>query len=105
MRHRKEFLTGRRINPRPTRKNISVEDSIAPHFQAYRAARFTGAARTFSEGVLAPNVNVGLSITGTLSPAGLGMLSIAPLMMAEFVDWIAGMGASMFHDLRFTIGC
>lgn len=104
MRHRKDFLTGRRIEPRPIRKNISVVELIESHFQAYNAARFAEAARIFSEKMLAPNVTVGLSITGALTPAGLGGSCIVPMIQAGFVDWIVSTGANLYHDLHFTIG-
>jgi deoxyhypusine synthase len=38
--------------------------------------------------MLAADVTVGLSITGALTPAGLGMSALIPLIEAGFVDWI-----------------
>jgi len=49
-------------------------------------------------------VTVGLSITGALTPAGLGMSAIIPLMRAGFVDWIVSTGANLYHDAHFGIG-
>jgi deoxyhypusine synthase len=49
-------------------------------------------------------VTVGLSITGALTPAGLGMSALIPLIKAGFVDWIISTGANLYHDTHFGIG-
>jgi len=54
--------------------------------------------------MLADDVTVALSITGALTPAGLGMSSIIPLMRAGFVDWIVSTGANLYHDAHFALG-
>jgi deoxyhypusine synthase len=47
---------------------------------------------------------VALSLTGALTPAGLGMSAIIPLMRAGFVDWIVSTGANLYHDAHFGLG-
>jgi deoxyhypusine synthase len=54
--------------------------------------------------MLAPEVTVGLSLTGALTPAGLGMSALIPLMEAGFVDWIVSTGANLYHDTHFALG-
>jgi deoxyhypusine synthase len=54
--------------------------------------------------MLEPEVTVGLSVTGALTPAGLGISSLIPLMRAGFVDWIITTGANLYHDTHFGIG-
>jgi deoxyhypusine synthase len=54
--------------------------------------------------MLAPDVTVGLSITGALTPAGLGMAALIPLVEAGFVDWIVSTGANLYHDTHFGLG-
>ena len=49
-------------------------------------------------------MTVALSLTGALTPAGLGMSAIIPLMEAGFVDWIVSTGANLYHDVHFGIG-
>jgi len=49
-------------------------------------------------------VTVALSMTGALTPAGLGMSAIIPLMRAGFVDWIVSTGANLYHDAHFGLG-
>src|SRR5437899_4863148 len=54
--------------------------------------------------MLAEHVTVALSITGALTPAGLGMSAIIPLLEAGFVDWIVSTGANLYHDTHFALG-
>src|SRR6185295_7359216 len=56
------------------------------------------------ERMLADDVTVGLSITGALTPAGLGMSALIPLIEAGFVDWIVSTGANLYHDTHFGLG-
>jgi deoxyhypusine synthase len=49
-------------------------------------------------------VTVGLSLTGALTPAGLGMSAIIPLIENGFVDWVVSTGANLYHDTHFGIG-
>jgi deoxyhypusine synthase len=45
-----------------------------------------------------------MSLTGALTPAGLGKSCLIPLMKAGFVDWIISTGANLYHDLHFGLG-
>jgi deoxyhypusine synthase len=54
--------------------------------------------------MLEPEVTVGLSITGALTPAGLGISALIPLIKAGFIDWIISTGANLYHDTHFGIG-
>jgi deoxyhypusine synthase len=45
-----------------------------------------------------------LSLTGALTPAGLGCSVIIPLIRAGFVDWIVSTGANLYHDAHFGLG-
>ncbi len=53
--------------------------------------------------MLQPDVTVGMSLSGALTPAGLGCSSIVPLIKAGFVDWIVSTGANLYHDLHFAL--
>jgi len=98
------FLSGRRIDPRPLTGAESLPDLIDETFLAYNAARLREACRLFTQKMLEPDVTVGLSITGALTPAGLGISALIPLMRAGFVDWIITTGANLYHDTHFGIG-
>jgi deoxyhypusine synthase len=52
--------------------------------------------------MLEPDVTVGMSLAGALTPAGLGCSCIVPLIKAGFVDWIVATGANLYHDLHFA---
>jgi deoxyhypusine synthase len=104
MQHKSKYLQGKRIDPRPIKKNISVVELMDSHFQAYNAARLAEAARIYVQKMLEPNVTIGMSVTGALTPAGLGGSCIVPLMKAGFVDWIVSTGANLYHDTHFAIG-
>jgi deoxyhypusine synthase len=45
-----------------------------------------------------------MSLTGAMTPAGLGMSTIIPLIEAGFVDWIVSTGANLYHDAHFGLG-
>jgi deoxyhypusine synthase len=54
--------------------------------------------------MLQDDVTVGMSLSGAMTPAGLGMAAIIPLMRAGFIDWIVSTGANLYHDTHFGIG-
>ena len=104
MKHKSKFLRGKRIDPAPIAKEISVADLIDESFLAYNAARLREACQLFTRKMLEPEVTIGLSLTGALTPAGLGISALIPLIKAGFVDWIISTGANLYHDAHFGIG-
>src|SRR5256885_10488005 len=54
--------------------------------------------------MLEDDVTVGMSLTGAMTPAGLGMSTIIPLVEAGFLDWIVSTGANLYHDAHFGLG-
>ncbi len=54
--------------------------------------------------MLEPDVTIGMTLTGALTPAGLGMAAIIPLIESGFVDWIISTGANLYHDTHFGLG-
>src|ERR687883_236538 len=99
-----KYLSGRRIDPRPITAEIALADLVDETFLAYNAARLREACQLFARKMLEPDVTVGLSITGALTPAGLGISALIPLIQAGFVDWIISTGANLYHDTHFGIG-
>jgi deoxyhypusine synthase len=97
-------ITGPRIDPPAITGRESAADLIDQAFLAYNGARLREGARLLAERMLADDVTVAMSITGALTPAGLGMSAIIPLMEAGFVDWIVSTGANLYHDTHFGIG-
>jgi deoxyhypusine synthase len=95
---------GPRIAPEPIQAGITVERLVDSAFLAYNGARLKEACRLFVEKMLEPDVTVGLTISGALTPAGLGRSCLIPLLRAGFVDWIISTGANLYHDTHFGIG-
>src|SRR5688572_1619704 len=98
------FLGGKRIDPGPITSSTSVADLVDESFLAYNAARLREACQLFTQKMLEPDVTVGLSLTGALTPAGLGISALIPLIQAGFIDWIISTGANLYHDTHFGIG-
>jgi deoxyhypusine synthase len=98
------FLQGRRIDPAPITSDTTLAELVDESFIAYNGARLREACQLFTRKMLEPEVTVGLSLTGALTPAGLGISALIPLIKAGFVDWIISTGANLYHDTHFGIG-
>ncbi|HVA68751.1 MAG TPA: deoxyhypusine synthase [Candidatus Binataceae bacterium] len=93
-----------KIDPNPVRGDMTAAELIDNAFLAYNGRRLREACRVFTERMLEPDVVVGMSITGALTPAGLGMSCLIPLIQNGFVDWIVSTGANLYHDTHFGLG-
>jgi deoxyhypusine synthase len=98
------YLRGLAISPPPVHGGLTVADLVDGAFLAYNAGRLREACHLFSTKMLEPDCTVGMSLTGALTPAGLGMSTIIPLLEAGFVDWIVSTGANLYHDAHFGLG-
>src|ERR671932_2163772 len=99
-----KYLSGRRIDPRPITGDERLADLVDDAFLAYNAARLREACQLFTTKMLGPEVTIGLSLTGALTPAGLGISALIPLIKAGFIDWVITTGANLYHDTHFGIG-
>lgn len=98
------FLRGKKIDPRKLDGTETVVQLVEGAFQSYNSGRLREACGLFTELMLQKEVTVGMTLTGALTPAGLGMSTIIPLMEAGFVDWIISTGANLYHDAHFGLG-
>ena len=98
------YLRGQAISPPPVHGDLSVADLVDGAFLAYNAGRLRDGCLLFTSKMLGPDCTVAMSLTGALTPAGLGMSTIIPLMEAGFVDWIVSTGANLYHDAHFGLG-
>jgi deoxyhypusine synthase len=98
------FLQGKRIDPRPIDGTETAADLIDNSFLAYNGARLREACQLYTRKMLDADVTVGLTLTGALTPAGLGMAALIPLVESGFVDWIISTGANLYHDTHFGLG-
>src|SRR5947207_3987326 len=103
MSSRHKFAAYPRLNPLGIGKNISAADLIDQSFLAYNGGRLREAAKLLTEKMLPEDGCIGMSLTGALTPAGLGKSCLIPLMRAGFVDWIVSTGANLYHDLHYGL--
>ncbi|HDL17856.1 MAG TPA: deoxyhypusine synthase [Bacteroidetes bacterium] len=103
MDHKNGYLSGPQISPQPIHGEISVVELIENSFLAYNAARLKEACHLFVGKMLHENVTIGLSLTGALTPAGLGVSAIIPLIKNGLVDYIVSTGANLYHDTHFGL--
>jgi deoxyhypusine synthase len=99
-----KWLSGQRINPEPIAKGVGAADLIDQAFLSYNAGRLQKASKLLVAKMLEPEAVVGMSLTGALTPAGLGRSVFIPLIRAGFVDWIVSTGANLYHDAHFGLG-
>ena len=99
----KRFANYPRLNPLGIGRDISAADLIDKTFMAYNGGRLREAAQLISKKMLPRNGTVGVTLTGALTPAGLGKSCLIPLMKAGFIDWIVSTGANLYHDLHYGL--
>jgi deoxyhypusine synthase len=97
-------IGGVTIDPQPVRGDMTAAELIDNAFLAYNGRRLREACRLFTEKMLAADTFVGMSLSGALTPAGLGMSCLIPLIENGFVDWIVSTGANLYHDAHFGLG-
>jgi deoxyhypusine synthase len=95
---------GRKISPQRIDSTISIADLVDQTFLSYNAGRLREGCQLFTEKMLEEDVTVGVSLTGALTPAGVGMSCLIPLMEAGFIDWMVSTGANLYHDTHFALG-
>jgi len=101
---RPNLLGGLQINPQAVRPKMTAADLIDTSFLAYNGRKLREACRLFAEKMLESDVTIGMSLTGALTPAGLGMSCVIPLIENGFVDWVVSTGANLYHDTHFGLG-
>ena len=100
--NKSRYLSGKRILPPGLTGRESLSRMMEETFLAYNAARLREGCELYTHRMLEPDVTVGMSLAGALTPAGLGCSCIVPLIKAGFVDWIVATGANLYHDLHFA---
>ncbi len=101
--HREQYLSGKRIMPKGITGKEKFSSVVDEAFLAYNSARLKEVCHLFVHKMLEPDVTIGMSLAGALTPAGLGCSSIIPLIKAGFIDWIVATGANLYHDMHFAL--
>src|SRR6187401_2614890 len=99
----RKFSAYPRLNPLGIGKDVSAADLVDHTFLAYNGGRLREAAQLLTEKMLPDDGFIGMSLTGALTPAGLGKSCLIPLMKAGFVDWIVSTGANLYHDMHYGL--
>jgi deoxyhypusine synthase len=94
----------RKIAPTPLPTEISVVDLVDGYFTAYNSARLREICHLLTRDVMREGVTVGLSLSGAMTPAGLGVSVLSPLIRNGFVDYIISTGANLYHDIHYGLG-
>ncbi len=97
------FLAGKKIDPKPIHSSTSICELVDNNFVSYNSGRLREACQLFTEKILQEDVTVGMSLSGALTPAGLGISALIPLIENGFVDWIVSTGANLYHDTHFAM--
>jgi deoxyhypusine synthase len=97
-------ISHKRIDPPALTAGATLPRVIEEAFLSYNAGRLREACRLFATKMLADDAVVGLSLSGALTPAGLGMSCLVPLLEAGFIDWVVSTGANLYHDTHFALG-
>lgn len=98
-----EKVSTHRIAPPEVSGRETAADLIDQAFSSYNAGRLREVCRVFTSKFLGPDCTVGLTLAGALTPAGLGMSCLIPLIKAGFVDWIVSTGANLYHDTHYAL--
>ncbi|MFN2382759.1 MAG: deoxyhypusine synthase family protein, partial [Gemmatimonadota bacterium] len=93
MMDKKGYLSGPSILPGPIQAGVGAADLIEQAYLAYNGGRLREACELYTRRMLEPEATVGVSLTGAMTPAGLGMTCLIPLIEAGFIDWIVSTGA------------
>ena len=84
--HFLKSISQERIDPQAVHGEMSARELVDSAFLSYNAGRLREACRLFSTRMLEEQTTVGLSLSGALTPAGLGMSCLVPLIEAGFIS-------------------
>jgi deoxyhypusine synthase len=101
--HLLKKISQKQIDPPALSSTTSVAKLIDEAFLSYNAGRLREACKLYTNKMLAAESVVGLSLSGALTPAGLGISALIPLVEAGFIDWMISTGANLYHDTHFAL--
>src|SRR4029450_4646120 len=95
---------GVKLDPRPIAPGLSVRDLVDHQLYAYNAARLRRPCQRFARKIAQPDVTIGVTLSGALTPTGLGTAAIVPLIRAGLGDWVVSTGPNPHHDMPRSLG-
>ena len=100
---KEKYFKGRRIFPDPIVDGLSIKNLIDRYFNGYNAARIQEICHLVSGDMSGSDVYIGVSLSGALTPAGLGSSCIVPMIRSGMIDYIVTTGANLYHDLHHSL--
>ncbi len=100
----RRHLAGKAISPQPITGRETAAELVRNAFTAYNGGRLREACELLAGKMLQPEVTVGLSLSGALTPPGYGKSCLVPLIEAGAIDWMVSTGANLYHDTHHAIG-
>jgi deoxyhypusine synthase len=95
---------GVKLDPTPITPGLSVRALVDNHFYSYNGGRLREACQLYARKMSASDVTIGVTLSGALTPTGLGTAAIVPLIRAGLIDWIVSTGANVYHDMHRSLG-
>jgi deoxyhypusine synthase len=87
------------IEPRPLEIGVSATELIERTMLRSGAGLIADSARHFTDLVLAsPGAYIGLSVDALITPGGLGISAILPLLKGGYIDWLSMSGPNLYYD-------
>lgn len=96
-------LKGRKVHPKPLTGKETAAELLESAYPAF-VGRDLRNAVFLMERSLRERAQVFLTLSGAMSPAGLHMSCIIPLIEAGFVSCLTTTGANLYHDLHRVLG-
>jgi deoxyhypusine synthase len=95
---------GVKLDPQPITGDIGVRELVDNFLYAYNAARLRECCQLFARKMAQEDVTIGVTLTGALTPTGLGTAALVPLIRAGLIDWVVSTGANLYHDMHRSLG-
>ena len=95
---------GVKLDPQPISGDIGVRELVDNFLYAYNAARLRECCQLFARKMAQDDVTIGVTLTGALTPTGLGTAALVPLIRAGLIDWVVSTGANLYHDMHRSLG-
>jgi len=100
---RKRYLSRPPVEPMRLRRGMTVVDLVDVYRRAgaFNGGRLAEGCDLFGR-MIDADATIALTVTGAMSPAGLGG-AIQAMIEAGFVDLVIATGANLYHDLHFAL--
>ncbi len=101
-----EHRSGRPADsPCPQEVALSATELVERHFRGATAGQLSQAAQLLAHEFRSdPDLVMGLSIDNTLTPSGLAISTLVPLLQNGYIDWLTVTGTNLYYDALLALG-